>query len=257
MIKKVFFTDEYCQSKKMFFEMADLDTLPDKRIVPLFGPNGAGKTTFLKAVSFTLERTMQLSYLIGKEMNDEDAKVFFKKDFDRNVKEKGCGVEMDAAPFTFFSWSNSDDNFRHRKDRNMLDPFNPVLLNAKFDAMSVSEGQSIIYSIQGLFDAINLYTKEADLIVLIDELDSGISIDNLDTLMRKIRNILKKKDNIQIFMSFNNPRVLKYFPYVLSMYDGKVLEMHSDDDMLEEIRKNKTWFDKARKKSNGFPKVFD
>ena len=55
--------------------------------------------------------------------------------------------------------------------------------------------------------------------------------------MEKIKSIMQTLgDNVQIFMSFNNPRVLKHFPFVLSMYDGKVKEMHTDEDMLREIK---------------------
>ena len=65
------------------------------------------------------------------------------------------------------------------------------------------------------------------------------------------------REKLQVFLSFNSPRILKYFPYVISMYDGKVREMHTDEDMLAEIKLNKKLFDKARKKANGMPKVFE
>ena len=50
---------------------------------------------------------------------------------------------------------------------------------------------------------------------------------------------------------------MKHFPYVISMYDGKAKEMHTDEDMMAEIRANSKMFDKARKTSKGRPKIFD
>jgi ABC-type multidrug transport system ATPase subunit len=84
-----------------------------------------------------------------------------------------------------------------------------------------------------------------------------MSIDNIDTTMRKIKNLIQKNEHIQFIFSFNSPRVLKHFPRVLSMYDGTFIELHSDEDMLSEIRKHKSAFDKARKNSRGRPKIID
>ena len=58
-------------------------------------------------------------------------------------------------------------------------------------------------------------------------------------------------------VKWNNPRILKFFPHVLSMYTGEVLELHSDEDMLAEFKKHEKAFNKARKLSNGRPKVYD
>lgn len=256
MVTKIIFSDEYHESRKMFFKETSFETFPDKRIIPLFGPNGAGKTTFLSAVSATLSMNQSLNRLVGTAKDDGE-KDFYIRDIGRSLLKEGCIVETDSDAYKLLSYSNSDDNFRHRRERSMYDAFDPFLINARFDANSISEGQSIIYSVLGLFDAIKDYDGNDDLIVCVDELDSGLSIDNIDKMMRKIKNILKTKENIQIFLSFNNPRVLKAFPYVLSMYDGKMYEMHTDEDMLSEIKRNQKWFDKKRRKSDGSPKVYD
>jgi hypothetical protein len=41
------------------------------------------------------------------------------------------------------------------------------------------------------------------------------------------------------------------------MYDGSVLTLHTDEDMLAEIKKHKAIFDKARKNSKGRPKIYE
>ena len=130
----------------------------------------------------------------------------------------------------------------------------------KFNSQYISEGQSIIYSMFDLLDAFRKngafeYHEDKDSIVLLDEIDSGMSIDNIDTTMRKIKYISRIRDDIQIIMSFNSPRVLKWFPEVFSMYDGNKLILHTDEDMLKEIRKHKKEFDKLHKDSYGRPKI--
>ena len=255
MLTKATFPEGFGPSKKMLFREADLTALPDLRIVPLFGPNGAGKTTFLQAVGKTLFDRLVVEKLTS-ETSDEDDRRFYAEESERNVRMKGCAVETDGRPYALLSYENSGDNFRRRNEKSLADAFNPFLIGARFDANSVSEGQSIVYSVKGLFDAAKKFDDDGrDLIILLDEIDSGLSIDNVDFFMRKIRN-LAKRGNIQTIFSFNNPRILKFFPNVLSMYDGKVLTLHSEDDMAEEIRRNRKTFDKIRKKSDGSPKIF-
>jgi Fe-S cluster assembly ATPase SufC len=93
-------------------------------------------------------------------------------------------------------------------------------------------------------------------VFLFDELDSGLSIDNVDIIMRKIKYIVDRRDDVQFFISFNNPRVLKTFPNVISLYDGNCIKLNNEDDMMDVINENKEMFNKARKTSKGMPKVF-
>lgn len=99
--------------------------------------------------------------------------------------------------------------------------------------------------------------ENQDTIVLLDELDSGLSLDNLDYLLKKLRLAVQKRDDLQIFLSFNQPYVLKYFPDVLSMYDGQWHRIADETEMIHEIQKNKKMLDKKRKKSNGEYRIFE
>ena len=208
----------------LFFKEADFTEF--ERVIPIFGPNGIGKSTLIRAIK------------------------------DHVVDVKIGGAKQTAV----YSYQNGTDNFKIRRARSYAENFDPVFMLSKLNAQSVSEGQSIIYSMFDLLDALYpgkpLDEKEKDTLVLLDEIDSGLSIDNIDITMRKIKYIVRKRDNVQFIFSFNSPRVLKHFPEVLSMYDGKKIELHTDEDMLAEIRKHKKEFDKARKYSNGRPKVF-
>lgn len=209
----------------LFFDHLDIT---GDRVVPLFGPNGVGKSTLIKQL--------------------EDRK-------DLTIKTNG-------VPTKFYSYQNARDNFKIRQPRSYMESFDPGFMSARFSAQSISEGQSIIYSMFDLLDGLKANQPLApepgqDALILLDEIDSGMSIDNIDTTMKKIKNLIQKNEHLQFIFSFNSPRVLKHFPRVLSMYDGAFIELHSDEDMLSEIRKHKSTFDKARKNSRGRPKIID
>ena len=262
MIKKIKVKPDKLGADIFFFREIDLTALPNPRIVPLFGPNGVGKSTLIKGIQQYFEA---VKYLQRKNENNVDTILdALNPDykFVDHFDDIGLALEYDKEKFSLYSYRNSEDNFRDRKARSINESFNPVFFAAKMNARSVSEGQSVVYSAFDLLDGLKpgkdmFGDMDSALLVLLDELDSGMSIDNIDIAMRKLKKAVTTRDKIQVFLSFNSPRVLKHFPYVISMYDGKVKEMHTDEDMMTEIRANSKMFDKARKTSKGRPKIFD
>ena len=259
MLKRISVMLDSSNKKIFFFDEIDLTQLPDPRIVPLFGPNGAGKTTLINGIYAWHQ--IQAAAENSKKKDDNDP--FYEEFWATELKQKsGINIEWDEVPGAVYRYSNSSDNFRSRKPQSMSQYYSPDFFAARWDAAHISEGQSIIYSAFGLLDGLipgkdMLSDENTFVVALLDEIDSGLSVDNIDIAMRKIKKALKMRKKLQVFLSFNSPRVLKYFPHVISMYDGKVHEMHTDEDMLAEIKLNKKMFYKARKKSNGMPKVFD
>lgn len=229
MIKKIKVQPDSRASKILFFQEADLEQFSCPRnVIPLFGPNGAGKSTLL---------------------NNLDNKEEIKLELEPGVKSH------------YYSYMNGRDNFKTRGPQSIHESFDPVFMKRKWDAQSLSEGQSILYSVLDLIDGLrsNDMPEEegCDYCITLDEVDSGLSIDNIDMIMRKIKNVASKRSDVQIIFSFNNPRVLKHFNHVLSMYDGTMIRLDDDNDMARVIREHKQSFDKVRKKSNGRPKVFE
>lgn len=227
MIKQIKINPNTQTSDVLFFQEVDL-TAFDNHVVPLFGPNGVGKSTFIQAII------------------DNGTK-----------KRQHLTLSLSDKPTTFYAYRNSTDNFKIAQPQSYEMVFDPVFMKMQWDAKSISEGQSVIYSIMGLLDiALHRGDDGNDLTIVLDEIDSGLSIDNIDVVMRKIKRIVKRGDT-QFIFSFNQPRVLKWFPHVLSMYDGTKLTLHTDDDMMQEIRKHKKSFDRIRKTSKGMPKVYE
>lgn len=211
----------------LFFQETDL-TKFDNHVIPLFGPNGVGKSTLIQAMidNGTKER--------------------------RNLK-----ISVSDKPTGFYAYRNSKDNFRIAQPHTIDMAFDPSFMKMQWDARSLSEGQSVIYSIMDLLDMVlRRESDETDVTVILDEIDSGLSIDNIDMVMKRIKKIVKRGDT-QFIFSFNQPRVLKWFPHVLSMYDGTDIILHNEDDMMNEIQLHKDTFDKIRKTSKGRPKVYE
>lgn len=274
----------------LFFKETDLSEFPDKQIIPLFGANGSGKSTFIDAISSDIKgrkklagyvrkykETMQSlngsievinkmkSPFTGKEYsfsqyNETDYKEMMneRKESFKKDRQATCDIPVDEQTGIVL-WRNAENNLA---DNGFMinDPYNYERLSLYYDAESLSEGQSLMFSVMEFLD---ILLKEEEIhqpgeqnIILLDEIDSGLSIDNIDSVCRKIKRIVKKWDNTQIFMSFNSPEVIKFFPYVLSMYDGKLHKIDSYEAMSEEIHKNKKILDKARKTSKGKYRIY-
>ena len=252
MIETIHVKPNTRSSEIFFFTDMDFTTLPNIQIAPLFGPNGVGKSTLIKDIQ---------DYF----MQQHEKQVFATKNIPYDPKfghTSNLEIVTNNSRVNTFVYANSQHNFKTRQARTYRESFDINFINSRFDAQAISEGQSIIYSSFDLLDMLregidNQTGKGTTTVVLLDEIDSGMSIDNIDITMRKIKNLIRKRPDIQVIMSFNSPRVLKTFPHVISMYDGKTKEMHTDEDMMTEIKLHKQMFDKARKTSKGRPKIFN
>ena len=231
MIQKLTPTPNSKTSRILLCNALHINELPNPRIVPLFGPNGIGKSTVINAL-----------------LNCS------------NSRRNEFQIERTAAPMIVLSYCDRKDNFRIREARTIDESYDPYFINMRFNANSVSEGQSIVYSANGLFDIIGtgknaMYNEGKEYLVVIDEIDSGMSVDNLDRFMRKLKNTSKKRNDVQVIFSFNNPFVLRYFPDVLSLYTGHPIHLETTDDMLTEIKAHEKEFRKIRYKTDGTPKI--
>lgn len=265
MIKKIKVLSDTTASKILFFDEIDLTELPNRKIVPLYGANGSGKTTFLKEIKNFLFEMIEAKR--PKVDDDNFAERFARARRRQQAKvdhDAQIQMEMDDAPTRYFEYRNRDDNFAYAEPRSYLESFDPTYLSLKYDARSLSEGQSLVYSVEDLLKGMLRTTKRREsfveddehTIVLLDEIDSGLSLDNLDKMMRIIKQVLRQGRDIQFVMSFNNPFVLNYFPDVISMYDGKVHRFENTEEMLEDLKANQKMLDKSRKR-NGRYKIFD
>lgn len=179
-----------------------------KQVTLLFGANGVGKSSLIKEM------------LKQKEV------------------EFNCDKET-----KLYSYINTEQNFRNMDKNSNLsyeDMFNPYLINKKYNADELSEGQSIIYSLQDIFElCVQIKDDSNDSVILLDEIDSGLSIDNVDYLSDKIKEITDKYSNIQFIIAFNNFEFCRNFPKVFNMYNGKYITIESYEQYRDIINSNR------------------
>lgn len=237
MLQKVKVIPDSFEDYILMVKEFDFTKMPDIRFIPIFGANGVGKTVLLRAIAGDSPRQF--------------------------IRPGAKSVELITDKKTeCYSYIGSTDNFKVRQASTCHQAFDPMFLSMKLDARDLSEGQSIIYS---LFDLLKGASKagddffepgdNADKLIIIDEMDSGLSIDNIDAAMRYVKQSLKNRTDTQFIISFNNPYLLHHFDTVLSMYDGNPVTLHDDKEMLVEIKKWKKQLDKLRKKSDGSFKI--
>ena len=203
MIKSISINKGSNLEEILFFNKMNLE-----QVTLLFGANGVGKSSLIKGI------------LKQKEI---------KFNCDKEIK--------------LYSYINNEQNFRNMNKNSNLsyeDMFNPYLINKKYNADELSEGQSIIYSLQDIFElCMQIKDDSNDSVILLDEIDSGLSIDNVDYLSDKIKEITDKYSNIQFIITFNNFEFCRNFPKVFNMYNGKYITIESYDQYRNIINSNR------------------
>ena len=162
-----------------------------KKLNILFGGNGVGNSTFLNAI--------------------RDNKVLLESDNENGILIK--------------SFTNSIENKR-------VNSHKEIITNREFvkavNVNSFSEGQSVIhYVLSFLYDIKELETDK-DIVVLLDEVDSGVSAENINMVLWQIKELIDTK-NVQFFISSNHYHFVHAFKKVLNMYNGEYITIKSYD----------------------------
>ena len=131
----------------------------------------------------------------------------------------------------------------------------------KYYSSRLSEGMGMIHSymplLDGLLEDAIPKNDDRDILIILDEFDSGLSLDNIDIVMNKIIDISIRRQDIQFIFSFNNPFILHYLSYcgnmLLSMYNGKPVHIVTDSGLLRFYRRkdNTRKFNKRRFDEDG------
>ena len=169
-----------------------------KKINILFGGNGVGKTTFLNGI---INNTLKI------ESNNK---------------------------YETLSFVNSQNNFRHNNPIPSDRQFNNKLIQ-KIEAKKMSEGQSIVFSLTNFFEEVKnrLNNTQNTVVVILDEVDSGLSAENINMILHFIAEINNSYSNVQFFISSNAYHFVYVFKNVLSMYDGKIISIKSYEEFYK------------------------
>lgn len=209
MINKIKVREDTVLSDILLFKEMKFD-----KINLLSGPNGSGKSTLINHLIWYWTHT----------------------------KESGLDLEYDR-PMEAYTYINSKDNWRYadkNPDISYADLCRPNIQLMRLACQSMSEGQSIMYSMSDMLNGLTEipFNDEKDVLVVFDEMDSGLSVDNIDYIMNKVIDISEVRSDIQFVISFNNYAVCRKYSRIKSMMTGGTLEMTSYNQFYKFISSN-------------------
>lgn len=182
-----------------------------KKINILFGGNGVGKSTFLNG-----------------------------------LKENSFEIES-KKPIKIFSYTNSLDNKKISKN-NAIEKHTDII--KIYNSSQYSEGQAMIHFFRPFLLDVEDYARNnttEDIVVLIDEMDSGLSIENINMLLHLIVDMCNEFKNIQFFISTNHYHYTYVFKEVLNMYDGTWIRIESYEEYFQRLNEGIQIFNRAGK----------
>ena len=247
---------------RRLFSRAAKYIIPDKfsfgssKLILFAGGNGVGKTTLFNA--------LDINHVINaREIQKRHAEIFGSDAKQTDDACKHFSYKLSYGKLDgIIKWSNAAFNMRlSHSDDDVLSSFQNF--TNKWYTDSVSEGQALIQTIGQFFSSMRYYAthkqKQEDhskpavneakksYAVLIDEIDSGLSIEGIDWAASQIKQAMKLYPNSQFFIFFNSYELwLKLHSaksaITLSMYDGKKVSFDSYESYAKFIRSNQKKF---------------
>lgn len=210
----------------------------------LGGGNGVGKTTLLREIN-------QWAKSKGLwESSERFANLFSTKEETMATAAKHLNIQVDSDEKTSrcIFWQNTKDNHRYVKP----DFFNPKMAQIQqyYDAGERSEGENVVVSFLSWLDQLQILETD---VLLVDEIDSGLSVDACNGIMSAMLATVKKT-GCQFIVTCN----AFHFPYVcgemINLLDGETVNFFSSYTKFCEFsyanaRKLGPIRDKAREKA--------
>lgn len=196
----------------------DEDYLFDKDVLTLtgkitvfVGPNGYGKTTLTKTIKKGLKKQGAFDFANNKHERNLD------RGFRNALASESTDTE-ETATVGFMSYdSHADDH---------SNTISSALTNQNLTLFALrqesSEGENNLYSLSELFNNAGAVAKEyqnlKQLVLFVDGIDSGLSVDMIDLIVRtldtKIKQVESLNPNLEVAMVFttNNYEMTRNLP---------------------------------------------
>ncbi len=204
MIKKIKIHEDYRKRiPKKEYEF-------DKRLNLLYGCNGIGKSSLLELIANNRHATIR-----SKNIYEP---ISYYKDY------------MDCEPPKIAFYRVSVDSYK-RANNYQNDSILNSIENVKdyWFAINSSEGQAIA---ELFLDWLNKLDDDID-ILLIDELDSGLSVVSIYMCAHYINEWLNKHRNVQCFISINNYEWVRLFKKIYRIDNGQYQEIKNYEEFFE------------------------
>lgn len=228
--------DPYYHDKYLF----ENDQLTLTQKVNIFvGPNGYGKTTLLRMMKQALEKQGAFSFS-NNAYSRSVSKAF------RNVLSSDSTVDNeDKATLGFISYDSHADDHTNTMSSTLA---NKDLVQFALRGES-SEGQNNLYSMMDLFNNAQAIAKKhqnlEQLIIFVDGIDSGLSVDMIDLIIRtldvKMKQVEDKNPNLEVAMIFttNNYEMVRNM-IALDPITSESIEYKSYEDFRVDMKKKST-----------------
>ena len=226
--------DPFCEGE-FLFEKDEL-TLTHK-VTVLAGPNGHGKTTLIRMLKESLTKASAFSF--ANNARSRSASRAFASIFSQKELEN-------EASIGFISYDSHNDDYGNA--------ISSALLNQNIAQVALrkesSEGENNLISLGLLFnnaqDIVTEHPNIKQLILFIDGIDSGLSVDKInfiiETLPIKIKQIedLRPEIEIALILTTNNYEFIRNLPTIDPITFEK-LDYHDYEefrvDMIEKAKR--------------------
>ena len=203
------------------------------------GPNGYGKTTLLKMMKEALEK--QGAFPFSNDAYSRSVSRAF-----RNVLYSDSMVDdEDTATLGFISYDSHADDHTNTMSSTLV---NKDLAQFALRSES-SEGQNNLYSLMDLFNNAQAIAKKyqnlEQLIIFADGIDSGLSVDMIDLIIRtldiKIKQVEDQNPNLEIAMIFttNNYEMVRGLD-VIDPITFESIHYENYEDFRADMKKKST-----------------
>lgn len=200
--------DPYYEEEYLFKK--DQLTLSDQ-VTVIVGPNGYGKTTLVTMLKEALEKDGAMSF-----SNNAYARGLARA-FELAVEDK---YKRDNASIGFISYDSHADDHTNSISASLVNNNMQQLLLRR----ESSEGENNLISLADLFDNAQAVANEnpdlEHLIIFVDGIDSGLSVDKIDFIVRnldlKIKQVESQNPDLNVALVFtaNHYEMVRNLPTI-------------------------------------------